>query len=84
MTEHHEVYIPDDEYKADTDLRVFWLKLGTLIGVARQQLDVERLHGVLLSRLTRELRRDLGVEGAREVLQGYIDTMDEAAKGDRT
>jgi len=83
MTEHHEVYLAADDYEADTDMRVLWLKLGTLIGVARQHLDVERLHGVLLSRLTRELRRDLGVEGAREVLQGYIDTMEQAGKGDR-
>jgi hypothetical protein len=78
-----ETMVPEPDYRADIDMRVFWDKLGVLINVGRDHLDQERLHSVLLSRVMRELRRDLGVAGARTVLQGYLDTMEQGAEGDR-
>jgi hypothetical protein len=77
------VWAPSPNYRAPADAIVLWQHAGTLIEVARARMtDRELLFSVLLSRVTRELRREYGDAAAKAMLQGFVDTMDHAAQGD--
>jgi hypothetical protein len=84
MTEPVITLVPDPDYRAPPDAVVLWRHTGTLIEVARINMpDRELLFSVLLSRVTRELRREYGDATAKAMLQGFVDTMAAAAEGDR-
>jgi len=75
--------VPGREYRMDVDAAILWNKTGLLINVARgQRLEDELIFSVILSRVMRELRRKHGPAVARDVLRGFIDTMDAAAAND--
>jgi hypothetical protein len=82
MTDDVKVFVPGADYRADPDMIVLWNKLGVLMSVARTKMNRDVVFSVSASRLTRELRAAYGVEVAKMFLQAFIDSMDEAAKGD--
>jgi len=78
-----DVYAPDGVYQADADMTALWEEVGALFEVAKQRLGFDVAISVILSRVTRELRREHGVDGAKETLRQYIETMAKASEGDR-
>jgi hypothetical protein len=82
MTDDIKVFVPGADYRADPDMLVLWRKLGVLMDVARTRMHRDQVFSVAASRLSRELRAAYGVEVAKMFLQAFIDSMDEAAKGD--
>jgi hypothetical protein len=83
MGEQIEVFAPAADFSSDADMTVLWHKIGVLIQVGIEHIGPSRTYSVLLSRVTREMRRELGTDGARAALQGFVDTMGQAAAGDR-
>jgi len=75
---HHEFRFPHSEASEHA-----WVSMGTLFESAREDLGEETAFSVLLSRLTREMRRYIGSEAAAEVLRGMAATMGQAARYDQ-
>jgi hypothetical protein len=82
MTDPVEVRVPGPEYRADPDMVVLWNKQGVLLDVALNHLPPDAVFAVTLSRIAREMRRHAGTEAAKQVLQGFVDTMETAAAYD--
>lgn len=83
MAEEIKVIVAEDDYRAPETAIRWWDKIGDLMAEAEQGLGRDMAYSVILSRIARELRRELGVEAARTAFQGFADTMDKAAPGDR-
>jgi len=79
-----QVVVPPAEYAADYDMQVLWRKMGVLIEVAQERMAFDMVASVILSRVTREMRRVHGVETTRKALELLAASMDEVAKHDRT
>lgn len=77
-----EVYVPDAEFRVGDQVKSYWLGSGGWFSAMKRGLGVQMALSLMLSRATTELRREVGIEGAKQVLRRYIETMDEAAKGD--
>ena len=80
-----EVVVPHAEFsfpQAEDSERA-WVSMGLLFEQVQEDLGIETAISVLLSRLTREMRRHLGIEGGAEVLRSMAATMAQAAKYDR-
>lgn len=77
------VTIPDDNYRMDPQVAMLWDLLGDMITVSRKELGDDRTFTVFLSRVSRELRRVVGPDGAAEALRAMADTQHEAARADR-
>lgn len=77
------VTIPPLDYRVTDPMHhAAWDMLGVLIGTCRQQLGDDAAFSVILSRVTRELRRAVGPDEAAAILHGLADTQHEAAKAD--
>ncbi len=59
-----------------------WDATGAFLELAFQSVGDEMAYSVVLSRVMREMRRQVGAEGTKQCLEGYIATMDQAAAGD--
>lgn len=79
-----EVVVPPREYAVDAAMRALWIKSGLMIDDAREGLAFEAVVSVLLSRLTREMRRSYGTAYAKQVLQRFVETMEQSARNDLT
>jgi hypothetical protein len=77
-----EVRVPAAEHRMSAAATEYWHALGGFIVLARARLGDEQAMMVLVSRVSRELRRLYGIEGARKILAGYIETMAEAGQYD--
>jgi hypothetical protein len=77
-----EVYVPDAEFRAGDQIASYWHGSGGWFAAMKRALGAEMAISLMLSRATTELRRELGVDGAKDTLRLYIETMEEAAKGD--
>jgi hypothetical protein len=77
-----KVIVPDTDFRADDEARTFWSGTRGWFCVVRCQLGTEMAYSVILSAIGRQLRRDVGVEEAKQVFRDMADTMDEAAKAD--
>lgn len=76
------VEVPGPEFRMSDDEARLWDLMGKIIGAAQVHVGRDRAFSVILSRTTRELRRELGRDGAKLALRAIIDTMDEAARYD--
>jgi hypothetical protein len=77
------VRVPPLDYRiTDPAQRAAWDLLGVLITTARAQMGDDAAFSVILSRVTRELRRVVGPDEAAAILNGLADTQHEAAKAD--
>lgn len=71
------------EHRATPEQQVVWDALGALISATRVMLnDDEAAFTVLLSRLSREMRRVYGLADAQAAFRGIADTMPAAAEFD--
>jgi hypothetical protein len=77
------VIIPPLDYRVTDPLqRALWDTLGAIIKTAREGLGDDVAFSVVLSRVTRELRRGVGPDETADILRGLADTQHEAAKAD--
>jgi len=84
MAKPADVQVPGQNYEATLNQRIIWDITGLLINdLLREHCTGQELYGAMLSRVSRELRREFGVEGARAVFQGFADTQDEAVRFDK-
>jgi len=85
MSDKHKVTVtvPPDDYRMDPQTAYLWDLLGRLIAVSREQMGDDKTFTVFLARISRELRRVVGPDGAAEALRGLADTQHEAARADR-
>lgn len=81
MAEHH-VRVMHGKEHMNPDATEYWHAFGGFIALGLMRLGTEEVISLLMSRLTRELRRLYGVAGARRCLQGYLDTLAEVATFD--
>jgi hypothetical protein len=79
-----EVSVPDAEFRLPPAATEMWDAMGELISISQSTLGNDMAFSVLLSRLTRELRRLHGTDAATDVLRGLMATMTEAAQYDRS
>lgn len=79
-----EVNLMDKDYRAPASYNIWWEMTGALLDEARKALGDTMGISVVMSRLATELRRDTGVEGAKQAFRGMIDTMDAAAEMEKT
>lgn len=77
------VKIPDDDYRMDPRTALMWDMLGKLITMSREELGDDMTFTVFLSRISRELRRVVGPDGAATALRKMADTQHEIARADR-
>jgi hypothetical protein len=77
-----KVMVAGLDYRADDQMRKFWFGTGGWISAARRQLGDDVAFSVILSRVSRDLRKAVGIEAAKRVFIDVAETMDEAAKGD--
>ena len=79
-----EVKVPDAEFRV-TDPKAQAARdfMGSIIFGMQADLGHDLTFSILLSCLTREMRRAYGTDAAKEVLQGFLETMDTAAQYDR-
>lgn len=77
-----EVVVPPVTFRTDAATGEWWDRMGEFIATARAAIGDDLAFSVIMSRVARELRRDLGVEGAKQVFRGMIDTMAAAKEGD--
>jgi hypothetical protein len=77
-----KVIVPSLDYRASDQMRSFWLGTGGWISAVRRELGDDMAFSVILSRVSRDLRKAIGVEAAKQVFIDMAATMDEAAKGD--
>lgn len=77
------VTVPSDDYRMDPKTAYLWDLLGHLISVSRKELGDDMTFTVFLSRISRELRRVVGPDGAAEALHKMADTQHDAARADR-
>lgn len=83
MTEPRStVTVPEDTVKMGPIETEAWHGIGGLFCMVAHDLGLQMAYSLFLSRLCCELRRHLGVAGAKQLLQGFVDTMEEAATGD--
>ena len=59
---------------------IWWDSTATLIAGAREALGDERAFTVLMCRLSHDLRDAVGVDCGKRFLQGFVDTMEAAAR----
>jgi len=76
------VVVPDKDYHAGDEVRPYWEGTAGWYRVVRNALGDDMAFSVILSRMARELRREVGIEGAGAVFRQFAETMDEAAKAD--
>jgi hypothetical protein len=77
------VTVPGPDYRMSPAQAAVWDAFGAFIGMARRALPNDGgAYTVLLSRLSREMRREYGLEDAKAAFHGIADTMEEAAKFD--
>lgn len=79
-----KVYVPDPGWQAGDNVTDYWHGTGGWIDIVRHALGHEMAYSVMLSALARHMRRDFGVDEAKLIFRQFADTMDEAAKLDRT
>jgi hypothetical protein len=77
-----KVIVPDTDFRADDDARTFWSGTRGWFYCVRHVVGTEMAYSVILSAIARQLRRDFGIEEAKQVFRDMADTMDEAAKAD--
>jgi hypothetical protein len=73
---------PLDYRITDPFQRVIWDHLGGFITACRDEVGDDVAFSVILSRVTRELRRVVGPDETAAILRGLADTQHEAAKAD--
>lgn len=78
-----EVEVAPANYAANAAMRALWIRTGAVIDGTRESMAFEAVVSVMLSRLTREMRRAYGTEHAKFVLQRFVDTMEDLAENDR-
>jgi hypothetical protein len=83
MSDKPRVEVPPDSFHMDSRMAEMWTLTGWLINAARRDMTLDDVASVMLSRITRELRREHGTAEAKAVLQGLVDTMEQVAEGDR-
>lgn len=77
------VMVPEPDYRMSSAQTEVWNAFGMFIDLSRRGLrDDGALFSVLLSRLSRELRREYGLADAKAAFHGIADTMDKAAQHD--
>lgn len=76
------VVVADKDYSAGDEVRTYWEGTGGWYHAVRNALGTDMAFSVILSRMARELRREVGIEGAGAVLRQFAETMDEAAEAD--
>jgi prophage regulatory protein len=86
MTAHNddpiEVRVPPANVGLNAAQRALWDAIKAAVARARPDLTRDELLTVLVSGISRELRRELGPDGAATVLRGFADTQREAVKFD--
>jgi hypothetical protein len=61
----------------------YWLGTGGWISAIRRELGDDMAFSIVLSRVSRDLRRTVGIEDAKRIFHEMAATMEEAAEGDR-
>lgn len=79
---HISVSVPTEDTPLPPGARELWKASEQMIAAACVELGDDMAFSVILSRVTRELRRRLGVDGAAQVLRQLADTMPDVAKFD--
>jgi hypothetical protein len=67
------VIVPPASFRVSAMDAVFWDMLGELFTTMKKRVGTESALTLIGSRFSRELRRELGVEGAQEVLRQYAE-----------
>lgn len=67
------VEVPGQHYMGPTD-QAAWEAVGALVGTLQRAIGSDMAFSLVLSRVTREMRRAYGTENAKAVLQGFLDT----------
>lgn len=80
--ERIKVTVPGLDFRADDQTRTFWFGTGGWISLVRRELGDDLAFSVILSRVSSDLRKAVGVEAAKQAFIGVAETMDDAAKGD--
>jgi hypothetical protein len=76
------VAVADPDFRIPPEALPYWEVTGLLITNTRVTLGNEMAFSIMLSRITRELRRAYGLQCAIETLRRFLDTMDEASRYD--
>jgi hypothetical protein len=63
-------------------MTALWDATGALFALAKNKFSDDVVYTIILSRITRELRRDFGPDAAAAALHQYADTMLQAAQYD--
>ena len=79
----YEVKTPSDDFLATPSEKAIWDSYGRTHNMAVRAVGVDMAFSLAVSRISRELRRNIGWEGARDVFLGIANTQEEASKGDR-
>jgi hypothetical protein len=83
-----KVTVPGPDYRASSAETAIWDAFGAFIELSRHAVRLGALDDdgavftVLLSRLSREMRREYGLEEAKAAFQGIADTMEQVAHYD--
>lgn len=77
------VEVPPPDYRTSSPETELWDSIGGLIALARHAVGDDMAFSIVLSRVSRELRRVAGTTNAKTIFQGMADTMEEAAENDR-
>lgn len=78
-----KVEVPPDDYRVPEEWGMWFRMTKVLLEGATADIGVEAATSVVLSTVSRELRRAHGAQTAATIMHGYADTQDEAMAGDR-
>lgn len=83
--ENKTVTVPSPDFRVDDPKAQFlWYSLRITIDQARAEFGNDMAFSIILSRVSRELRRCVGIEDAAEIFHGLAATQAEAAQADVT
>lgn len=78
-----KIKVPDAQYRMTVAESTTWDRVGRTVNTLAAMYPRQQVLGAALSRITRELRRELGVEASTKILQEFAASNAEAAKHDR-
>lgn len=77
-----KITVADLDFRANEEMAACWHGTGGWFVLMQRQIGKEMAYSIMLSRISRELRRDYGLDEAKKVLRDVADTMDQVSEAD--